>query len=364
MLKHLAFRFEDSIGRRQALSQEEDAGFERCGGDPFALDIVKIMGSETLKRQEENHIFSGLTNGKNISRASYAKLLGECAKATAADLGLNANLAEAIAWQINLGHVAFGSEGKRFLKQKSDDVFDVKNFGFFLSDRMEALGEGLNVSYEVLMGSLCPVSFCEHSYYVLNGICAEAELVAYLDKIIETLYQYQATIHFFDGPSLDVMKNTADKIGCDHMARIAMCIKVLKEESIWSKRIAFRYSITAAQFGCLRVLLGDNSYHWASYRQGIFQTLENIYCFFLKLLRRQDLAVLAVGLINEDEAFSLSKLLGEKGYDYVLANFQKEIHFFAKRLTGIYHFQDSDFFHPDLSWAEQKKKDAIQKIVI
>lgn len=376
-LSHLAFLDEKSIGRRW-LSDQGQNPFD-ADGNPFAVDIAKIRASKAWARLENNTVASiGFRSG-TTDGVSYAEALARYVQDGAVALDLNVNLAEAIALQSNLGDIIFGHDGERFLSEKLDQPFKGRNFGVFVAEEIEASGRGLNLSYEVLQGSLYQVSLKdsrEGKCYEIKGNSQEAVLVGFLDKIASVLECYQADGHLVSDTHKVRLQDVAAQLGSSHGARLQACFGALKEESLSQGCVSFRYSKEARDLLKLRELMLEKVYtfsHGSEFQQrwNILKTLYEFYYYFAyyregttrSLVFKEaspelytKAAILALALMTEKQANFLSFLVKTEGTQVI---FKRDSHrpdfpiaeFFPCISQGVY----KNFWAPGINWARRNR---------
>lgn len=162
----------------------------------FYNDIDKILYSLAFVRyMDKTQVFSYKNHSHITKRMLHVQLVSKISRTITRALGLNEDLAEAIALGHDLGHVPFGHAGEKML----DEISMKYNLGHFnhnvhsvrLLMNVENYGKGLNVSLQVLDGILCH-----------NGEFAVDKLIPKEKTIEEFLREYEET---YENP--DSMKN-------------------------------------------------------------------------------------------------------------------------------------------------------------
>lgn len=136
-------------------------------------------------------------------------------------LGLNVDLAEAIGFGHDIGHVPFGHAGEHFLAKGSGLPFTHEKMGVVVARHIERNGEGMNMTEPVLEGML------RHSgVNVREGMsqeawdCYHADKIAYLTADPNDLARMGIEI----GHSARLL---LDEFGSDHREREATLIAEL-----------------------------------------------------------------------------------------------------------------------------------------
>ncbi len=138
---------------------------------PFFRDADSIIHSLAYTRYiDKTQVFTNPGNDNVSKRALHVQLVSKIARTIGRALELNEDLIEAIALGHDIGHTPFGHTGEAIL----NEISLKHNEGYFMHNvqsvrtllYMEHLGEGLNISVQVLDGILC------HNGEVLSGVYA------------------------------------------------------------------------------------------------------------------------------------------------------------------------------------------------
>ena len=141
----------DSVGRRHP---EEEHAFRTA----FERDRARIIHCPAFRRLEyKTQVFLNGTGDHLRTRLTHTIEVASIARAMAASLGANEDLAEAIALAHDLGHTPFGHAGEEALDQLMADYggFEHNRQALRVVTLLESkFGEfpGLNLTYEVLEG--------------------------------------------------------------------------------------------------------------------------------------------------------------------------------------------------------------------
>ena len=208
-LNPLAAFADQSKGRpRPEPEREEDV--RTC----YQRDIDKIVHSKAFRRlmhktqvflqPEGDHYRTRLTHTLEVTRIS-----GTITRA----LGLNEDLAEAIAMGHDLGHTPFGHAGEDALTKCLGVPFCHNEQSLRVVDLLERDGQGLNLTYEVRMGILGHTG--PHIPETLEGqVVRRSDQIAYVNHDIDDATR--AGILTND----DIPKAISDVLGHTHTERI------------------------------------------------------------------------------------------------------------------------------------------------
>ena len=127
---------------------------------PFQRDRDRIIHSLSFRRLEyKTQVFVNFESDHFRTRLTHSLEVAQISRAIARRLGLDQDLAEAIALAHDIGHPPFGHAGEDALNKvmKKYDGFDHNAQGLKILIKLEspyAEFEGLNLTYEVLEGIL------------------------------------------------------------------------------------------------------------------------------------------------------------------------------------------------------------------
>ena len=149
-LNPLAAFADESKGR---LRQEEhrDTDVRTC----YQRDVDRIVHSKAFRRlMHKTQVFLSPEGDHYRTRMTHTLEVTRISRAIAAGLGLNVDLAEAIATGHDLGHTPFGHAGEVALTECIGKPFRHNEQSLRVVDELENNGRGLNLTYEVRMGIL------------------------------------------------------------------------------------------------------------------------------------------------------------------------------------------------------------------
>ena len=121
----------------------------------FHRDIDRITYSKAFRRlKHKTQVFLSPEGDHYRTRLTHTLEVSRIARTIARALGLNEDLAEAIALGHDLGHTPFGHAGERALNAIYPGGFEHNVQSLRVVDRIEKDGAGLNLCYETRMGIL------------------------------------------------------------------------------------------------------------------------------------------------------------------------------------------------------------------
>ena len=149
-LNPLAAFADQSKGRpRQEEPRAEDV--RTC----YQRDIDRIVHSKAFRRlMHKTQVFLQPEGDHYRTRMTHTLEVSRIAGTITRALGLNEDLAEAIAMGHDLGHTPFGHAGEDALSQCLGKPFRHNEQSLRVVDILEKDGQGLNLTYEVRMGIL------------------------------------------------------------------------------------------------------------------------------------------------------------------------------------------------------------------
>ena len=149
-LNPLAAFADQTQGRPRGESfQEQDV--RTC----YQRDTDKIVHSKAFRRlMHKTQVFLNPEGDHYRTRLTHTLEVTRIARSITRALGLNEDLAEAIAMGHDLGHTPFGHAGEDALNQLTPGGFQHNEQSLRVVDFLENNGMGLNLSYEVRMGIL------------------------------------------------------------------------------------------------------------------------------------------------------------------------------------------------------------------
>ena len=121
----------------------------------YQRDIDRIVHSKSFRRRmHKTQVFLQPEGDHYRTRMTHTLEVSRIAGTITRALGLNEDLAEAIAMGHDLGHTPFGHAGEDVLSQCLGKPFRHNEQSLRVVDILEKDGQGLNLTYEVRMGIL------------------------------------------------------------------------------------------------------------------------------------------------------------------------------------------------------------------
>ena len=151
----------------------------------FQRDRDRIIYSNSFKRlKNKTQVFFAPEGDHYITRLTHTLDVSQIARSISRALGLNEDLAEAIALGHDLGHTPFGHVGERVLGELAEAGFWHNEQSLRVVDCIEKEGLGLNLTYEVRDGILQHKSSGKPQ--TLEGEAVSlADRIAYINHDIE-----------------------------------------------------------------------------------------------------------------------------------------------------------------------------------
>lgn len=304
-LSRVAFKSENSLGRR--FRNDPDSIYYFL--DPFLLDTEKIRLSKSYRRlADKRQVFPPDLHSNVRNRLIHTNDVVDLALIFSNILGLNSNLAEAIAYGHDIGHTPFGHLGERLIQNLSGKNFAHHVMSVIVAQKVERKGKGLNLTYETLEGIL------NHSrgageMKVNNNVTEEATLVMYADKIAYTFSDFNDALRvgYLKEKSLPKI---IKYFGKNQRERIAKTSLEFIKESGEEGKVSFSKSECSRRFAELRSWMYDNVYHTLdseSSRIEIYNGLKGIASFFEDYFNGKIDPYFAISCMTDSEANDMFK---------------------------------------------------------
>ncbi len=151
----------------------------------YQRDIDRIVHSKAFRRlMHKTQVFLRPEGDHYRTRMTHTLEVSRIAGTITRALGLNEDLADAIAMGHDLGHTPFGHAGEYALTKATGKPFRHNEQSLRVVDVLEKDGEGLNLSYEVRMGILGHTG--AHIPETLEGqIVRRSDQIAYVNHDID-----------------------------------------------------------------------------------------------------------------------------------------------------------------------------------
>ena len=149
-LNPLAAFADESKGRLRP-EEHRDTDVRTC----YQRDVDRIVHSKAFRRlMHKTQVFLSPEGDHYRTRMTHTLEVTRISRTIALGLGLNVDLAEAIAMGHDLGHTPFGHAGEVALTECIGRPFRHNEQSLRVVDELENGGRGLNLTYEVRMGIL------------------------------------------------------------------------------------------------------------------------------------------------------------------------------------------------------------------
>ena len=180
----------------------------------YQRDIDRIVHSKAFRRlMHKTQVFLQPEGDHYRTRMTHTLEVSRIAGTITRALGLNEDLAEAIAMGHDLGHTPFGHAGESALSACLGKPFRHNEQSLRVVDILENDGRGLNLTYEVRMGILGHTG--EHIPETLEGqIVRRADQLAYVNHDIDDAIRAGILTNE------DIPKDISDVLGHTHSQRI------------------------------------------------------------------------------------------------------------------------------------------------
>ncbi len=216
-LEHLEHRhlnplaaFSDQSKGRLVPEELQENDVRTC----YQRDIDRIVHSKAFRRlMHKTQVFLSPEGDHYRTRMTHTLEVTRISRTITHTLGLNTDLAEAIAMGHDLGHTPFGHAGEVALSDCIGKPFRHNEQSLRVVDELEKNGKGLNLTYEVRMGILGHTG--EHIPETLEGqIVRLSDRFAYVNHDIDDAVR--AGILSDD----DIPEAVSDVLGHGHSQRI------------------------------------------------------------------------------------------------------------------------------------------------
>ena len=311
---------------------------------PYRQDAdSKIALSKAFRQlMFKTQVVSLPMNGLIRNRASHTIEVVGLATLIADILGLNVDLARAIAFGHDIGHVPFGHAGEDFLGKCLGKPFRHEVFGVVRAQKIERLGQGLNCTHQTLSGILMH-SRGSGKLAIESRMSAEATVVMYSDKISYILSDYNDMVKRRLLPDDETRKVTEliNKLGSSQRERANALVSALCRESVLLSRICFEKCPEAELFDQIKKEMYDLYNRVNSH--GVGDVLARVHEFVQKKVPDVNPALI-IAMMNDKDILFLS---GKTIFDRSDFN-QTSV---AEQLSHVRRLDPAlDLMNPDLDW--------------
>ena len=180
----------------------------------YQRDIDRIVHSKSFRRlMHKTQVFLQPEGDHYRTRMTHTLEVSRIASTITRALGLNEDLAEAIAMGHDLGHTPFGHAGEGALSKCLGKPFCHNEQSLRVVDYLEKDGQGLNLTYEVRNGILCHTG--DPWPETLEGmIVRRCDQIAYVNHDIDDAIRAGIL------SNEDIPKDISALLGHDHSSRI------------------------------------------------------------------------------------------------------------------------------------------------
>ena len=202
--------FADQSKGRPRFEAERDMDVRTC----YQRDTDRIIHSKTFRRlMHKTQVFLQPEGDHYRTRMTHTIEVSRIARTITQALGLNEDLAEAIAMGHDLGHTPFGHAGEDALTRCLGVPFHHNEQSLRVVDYLERDGNGLNLTHEVRDGILCHTG--DKMPDTLEGmVVRRSDQIAYVNHDIDDAIR--AGILTND----DIPKAITDVLGHTHSTRV------------------------------------------------------------------------------------------------------------------------------------------------
>ena len=202
--------FADRSKGRPRFEPDREEDVRTC----YQRDIDRIVHSKAFRRlMHKTQVFLQPEGDHYRTRMTHTLEVSRIASTITRALGLNEDLAEAIAMGHDLGHTPFGHAGEVALSECWGQPFRHNEQSLRVVDYLEKDGHGLNLSYEVRDGILCHTG--DKYPDTLEGlIVRRSDQIAYVNHDIDDAIRAGILTNE------DIPRAISDVLGHDHSQRI------------------------------------------------------------------------------------------------------------------------------------------------
>ena len=173
--------FSDSSRGRAQWEEDDREDVRTC----YQRDIDRIVHSKAFRRlMHKTQVFLQPEGDHYRTRMTHTLEVARIAGTISRALGLNEDLAQAIAMGHDLGHTPFGHAGEEALSKCLGKPFRHNEQSLRVVDILEKDGKGLNLTYEVRDGILCHTGDAQPA--TLEGmVVRRSDQIAYVNHDID-----------------------------------------------------------------------------------------------------------------------------------------------------------------------------------
>jgi len=206
----------------------------------YQRDIDRIVHSKSFRRlMHKTQVFLQPEGDHYRTRMTHTLEVSRIAGTITRALGLNEDLAEAIAMGHDLGHTPFGHAGEDVLSQCLGKPFRHNEQSLRVVDILEKDGQGLNLTYEVRMGILGHTG--DFIPETLEGqIVRTSDRIAYINHDIDDAMRAGILTE------ADIPAQIAEILGHSHSQRINTLVENMIDNTIATGTLGMQPEIAQA----------------------------------------------------------------------------------------------------------------------
>jgi dGTPase len=241
LLNEFAQKSKNAWGLNDKLEKNED--FDIGSRNRFQRDRDRILHTNAFRRLiHKTQVFTVEKSDHLRTRLTHTLEVVQISRSIARVLGLNEDLAEAIALGHDIGHTPFGHAGERALNGICTEGFEHNVQSIRVVELLENHGEGLNLSKEVRDGIL------NHQTKGMPSTL-EGKIVRLSDKIAYINHDIDDAIRGHIITEEDIPKEYSDILGHNPKERLNTLIHDIISQSEDKKDISMSSEIENAMFG-------------------------------------------------------------------------------------------------------------------
>ena len=189
----------------------------------YMVDRDRIIHSKSFRRlQHKTQVYIKASSDHYRTRLTHTLEVAQIAKTIGKGIGLNEDLIEAIALGHDIGHVPFAHNGEEVLNDILPGGFRHNENSIRVLTKIEKLGEGLNLSAEVLDGILNHSGFSSKDG---KAQTLEGQVVRYSDKIAYVNHDIDDSIRAGLLTESMLPQAAIEVLGANHGMRIDTLVK-------------------------------------------------------------------------------------------------------------------------------------------
>ena len=189
----------------------------------YMLDRDRILHSKSFRRlKHKTQVYIKTWGDHYRTRLTHTLEVSQIARTIGKGIGLNEDLIEAIALGHDIGHVAFAHNGEEVLNMLLPGGFRHNENSVRVLTKIENLGQGLNLTKDVLDGILHHSGFSKDS---IKAFTLEGQVVRYSDKIAYVNHDIDDSIRAGLLKEEDLPKDLVAILGKSRRNRIDALVK-------------------------------------------------------------------------------------------------------------------------------------------